>query len=146
MSLKSRRTAHYNYLQRAFASLQKASFIVSYVDSVLPSYDSQPSKPIFFVHILFDLLCHLLFIRATLDRMADHMFCFFLHLRLHFRVLNMNTPSLLSFVNHIDVSILLFLSIISQIFVFFNQKLSKNFKKSLYFDFFIEDSWLLDCA
>lgn len=83
-----------NKVQGSFACPDETTLFVGHVQSEVSATDDMPTPIELLIHILFDLLSHLLLIRTIIKRMADDMLSLILNLRLHLRVQALDSPLL----------------------------------------------------
>lgn len=83
----------------SFGRSQKTTFFMSEIQSEIATTYYMPSSIKLFIHILFDLLGHLLLVRSVLKGMVDDMFGLVLDFRLHFGIERLYAPLLHPFLH-----------------------------------------------
>lgn len=92
-------TSKYDKLNGSFGSSQKTSLLMSHIETEISATNDKPSSIEFFIHILFNLLCHFLLVWSIFYSVINDVFRFEFNLRLHFRVEHFYSPFLSTFIH-----------------------------------------------
>ena len=96
-SHKSIGTSVYHEIERVLRCSQEAAFFMSDIDTEIPACNNMPAAIVLFVHVFFYLFCYLLFVWPVLHRVTYDVFGLKEDFRLHFWVVDLDTPFLCPF-------------------------------------------------
>lgn len=95
----SRRTSEDNELNGSLGRSKEAALLVSHIQPEVPAADHVPASEELLIHILFDLLSHVLLVGPVLHRVANHVLGLELDIVLHLGVEDLDAPLLCALVH-----------------------------------------------